>query len=122
MNYCTKHNELCESANAFGYCSLSVPCSKYMKLTETCEWNHVHSTESDISAVSAIEKTQDKNDDDIIIGTTPEYFARLAENEVNVQKATDFLLKLGIRVKTEYGDYRPTYDVLRDIGDAMSRA
>lgn len=93
-----------------------------MKLTETWEWNHVHSTESDISAVSAIEKTQDKNDDDIIIGTTPEYFAKLAEDEVNVQKATDFLKKLGIRVKTEYGNYRPTYDVLRDIGDAMSKA
>lgn len=27
MNYCTKHNELCEYANAFGYCSLSV-CTK----------------------------------------------------------------------------------------------
>lgn len=72
--------------------------------------------------VSAIEKTQDKNEDDIIIGTTPEYFAKLAEDEINVQKATDFLKKLGIRVKTEYGNYRPTYDVLRDIGDAMSRA
>ena len=93
-----------------------------MKFTETWEWNHVHSTESDINAVSAIEKTQDKNDDDIIIGTTPEYFARLAEDEINVQKATDFLKKLGIQVKTEYGNYRPTYDVLKDIGDAMSRA
>lgn len=72
--------------------------------------------------VSAIEKTQDKNEDDIIIGTTPEYFAKLAEDEINVQKATDFLKKLSIRVKTEYGNYRPTYDVLRDIGDAMSRA
>jgi hypothetical protein len=109
MNYCTKYNELCESANAFGYCSLSVPCSKYM------EFNN-------ISAISAIEKTQDENDDDIIIGTTPEYFARLAEDEINVQKAIDFLKKLDIRVKTEYGNYRPTYDVLRDIGDAMSRA
>ena len=93
-----------------------------MKLTETWEWNHVHSTESDISATTAIdEKVQDKNDDDIIIGTTPEYFTKLAEDEINVQKATDFLKKLGIKVKTEYGNYRPTYDVLRDIGDAMSR-
>lgn len=93
-----------------------------MKLTETLEWNHVHSTESDIGATTAIdEKVQDKNDDDIIISTTPEYFTKLAEDEINVQKATDFLKKLGIKVKTEYGNYRPTYDVLRDIGDAMSR-
>ena len=55
------------------------------------------------------------------IETTPEFFARMAEDEINVQKATDFLEKLGIQVKTEYGNYRPTYDVLRDIGDAMSR-
>lgn len=74
-----------------------------LKLTETYEWNHVHST-----GIDAIE-------------TTPEYFAKLAEDETNVQKATDFLEKLGIRVKTEYGNYRPIYDVLRDIGDAMSR-
>ena len=121
MNYCTKHNTLCESANAFGYCSLTVPCSKYMKLTETYKWNHVHSAESDISVISAIEKTQDNNDDDVVLGTTPEYFAKLAEDEINVEKATDFLKKLGIRVKTEYGNYRPTYDVLRDISDAMSR-
>lgn len=92
-----------------------------MKLTETYEWNHVHSTESDINAISAIEKVQDKNDEDIIIGTTPEYFTRIAEDEMNVEKATDFLKKLGIQVKTEYGNYRPTYDVLRDIGNAMSR-
>lgn len=87
-----------------------------MKLTETWEWNHVHST-----GIEAIEKVKKENNDDIIIGATPEYFERLAKDEVNVQKATDFLLKLGIRVKTEYGNYRPTYDVLKDIGDAMSR-
>lgn len=59
--------------------------------------------------------------DDLTIETTPEYFAKIAEDEMNVEKATDFLKKLGIQVKTEYGNYRPTYDVLRDIGDAMSR-
>lgn len=59
--------------------------------------------------------------DDIVIETTPEYFAKIEEDEMNVEKATNFLKKLGIQVKTEYGNYRPTYDVLRDIGDAMSR-
>ena len=77
-----------------------------MKVTETYKWNHVHSTEDDICQIA----------------TTPEYFARIAEDEMNVQKATDFLEKLGIRVKTEYGNYRPLYDVLVDIGNAMSRA
>ena len=28
MNYCTKHNDLCEYANAFGYCSITA-CTKY---------------------------------------------------------------------------------------------
>lgn len=56
------------------------------------------------------------------IETTPEYFARIAEDEMNVKKATDFLNKFGIQVKTEYGNYRPLYDVLADIGNAMSRA
>lgn len=56
-----------------------------------------------------------------LLETTSEYFAKLAEDEMNVQKATDFLEKLGVKVKTEYGNYRPLYDVLSDIGNAMSR-
>lgn len=32
MNYCTKFNELCEFANAFGYCSVTA-CTKYEHLT-----------------------------------------------------------------------------------------
>lgn len=32
MNYCTKHSELCENANAFGYCSISA-CTKYTNIT-----------------------------------------------------------------------------------------
>lgn len=42
----------------------------------------------------------------------------LAE-EINVQKVTDFLYKFGITVKTECGNYRPTYDVLKDIGEVL---
>ena len=38
MNYCTKHNELCELANAFGYCTgSSIACIKSAK------WNNTHS-------------------------------------------------------------------------------
>lgn len=31
MNYCAKHNILCECANAYGTCSITA-CSKYMEL------------------------------------------------------------------------------------------
>ena len=51
------------------------------------------------------------------IETTPEYFASVLADETNVQKVADFLEKFGIRVKTEYGNYRPLYDVLVDIGE-----
>lgn len=30
MNYCTKHNTFCETANAFGYCKVTA-CSKYFQ-------------------------------------------------------------------------------------------
>lgn len=71
-----------------------------MKLTETYEWNHVHSTEDNICPIA----------------TTPEYFVRMIANEENVQKTIKFLESHGIQVKTEYGNYRPTCDVLIDIG------
>ena len=31
MNYCTKHNLICENANAYGACAITA-CSKYIKL------------------------------------------------------------------------------------------
>ena len=34
MNYCAKHNMLCENANAYGSCSVTTACSKYMKLVQ----------------------------------------------------------------------------------------
>lgn len=33
MNYCTKHNMLCELANAYGYCQVTA-CNKYMNLVQ----------------------------------------------------------------------------------------
>lgn len=62
----------------------------------------------------------DKNDD-IKIETTPEYFASLLIDEENIERATFFLKKIGIAVKTEYGNYRPTCDVLKDIGEAINK-
>lgn len=37
MNYCTKHSELCDNANAFGYCK-STACIK------SAAWNNTHSS------------------------------------------------------------------------------
>lgn len=103
-------------------CYLRLHCDEQTEFI--CKYNDYckYMQEPSNKDISAIEKVQYENDDDIIIRTTPEYFARIAEDEMNVKRATDFLNKLGIQVKTEYGNYRPTYDVLRDIGDAMSRA
>lgn len=33
MNYCVKHNELCDSANASGHCSLTA-CNRYLLITD----------------------------------------------------------------------------------------
>lgn len=37
----------------------------------------------------------------------------------NIEKVTNLLEKFGVQVKTENGDYRPTYDVLFDIGKVV---
>ena len=41
MNYCTKHNELCEFANAFGYCSLTA-CTKLAAKNNTHSPNIIY--------------------------------------------------------------------------------
>lgn len=33
MNYCTKHNMLCENANAYGACQVTA-CSKYLQVNQ----------------------------------------------------------------------------------------
>lgn len=72
------------------------------KMTDVCNLNH---------------KQQKK--DDICIGTTPEFFAQLLMDEENVCKAIEYLENLGVKVKTEYGNFRPTYDVLCDFGKLL---
>lgn len=115
--YCQRKEQKCSLADANGNCSMpnDLDDTTNMCTADWVRWNNVHSS-IDIVTIS---QASNRNDD--VIGTTPEFFTRLEEDEVNVQKATDFLLRLGVIVKTEYGNYRPTYDVLRDIGDAMSR-
>lgn len=102
MNYCIEHNEWCEYAGKFGCNALS--CRK--KLTDTYEY-----TNEDINA------TINEN-----LSMSLEYISEELAKQDNVQNAIDLLERFGIQVKTEYGYYRPLYDVLVDIGKAMEKA
>ncbi len=106
MNYCIKHNDLCEYAGAFGCNALA--CRKYEKLTDTYE--HEHTSDIDING------TINKN-----LSMSLEYISEELAKQNNVQNAIDLLEKFGIQVKTEYGYYRSLYDVLVDIGKAMEK-
>lgn len=55
------------------------------------------------------------------IATTPEYFAKELADESNVQKVVDLLESHGIQVKTEYGNYLPTYAVLKNISEHLEQ-
>ena len=47
----------------------------------------------------------------------PKSFEETMAEEYNVQKVINYLEGHGIIVKTQYGYYRPTYDILKDIGE-----
>lgn len=51
------------------------------------------------------------------IETTHEYFERIAKDEELIRIATKKLENLGVTVMTEYGNYRPMYSILRDLGE-----
>ena len=53
------------------------------------------------------------------IETSVDFLEKTIAEEVNVQKVTDFLEKHGIKVKTEYGYYRNTFDVLKDVAEVF---
>lgn len=72
-----------------------------MKLTETVQWNCVHSTENDIGSLTA----------------TVRSFEEIMTEEYNIQKVVDYLEGHGIQVKTEYGYYRNTYSILKDVSE-----
>lgn len=108
MNYCIKHNELCEYAGAFGCNALS--CRKYEKLMDTYKWNNEYTSE-DINA------TINEN-----LSMSLKHISEELAKQNNVQNAIDLLERFGVKIKTEYGYYRPLYDVLVDIGKAMEKA
>lgn len=43
------------------------------------------------------------------------------DRQQKVSSAVNYLEGLGIKVRTEYGYYRNTYDVLRDLGEYLSK-
>lgn len=43
------------------------------------------------------------------------------DRQQKVSLAVNYLEGLGIKVRTEYGYYRSTYDVLRDLGEYISK-
>ena len=94
-NYCLDTGIACQYANEFGYCSITA-CRR---ITETAKWNHVHS------------------DEYVAIAATPRSFEEMLAEETNIQKVIDVLEECGVKIKTKYGYYRDTYDVLKDIGE-----
>lgn len=43
MNYCARHNIICENANAYGRCSITA-CSKYLQTNETNNYTQLNQT------------------------------------------------------------------------------
>ncbi len=43
------------------------------------------------------------------------------EEQLMVATAEDYLESLGIKIKTEYGYYRNTWDILKDFGEYLSK-
>lgn len=98
--YCLTTGMLCQFANEFGYCS-NTACTNPAKLTETARWNCTHTSDDDYGGIAAVPKSFEEE---------------LAET-TNIQKVVDFLEQHGIQIKTKYGYYRDTYDVLKDISE-----
>lgn len=55
------------------------------------------------------------------IVTTLKSFEEIMAEQTNVKKVIDYLEKHGIRVMTEHGYYRDTYDILKDISECWEQ-
>ena len=87
-NYCAHKGVFCRFTTEYGYCSKTACTNADANITNIGE----------------------------IASTAKSYEEELLE-ESNVQKVVDFLEEHGIQIKTKYGYYRDTYDVLKDIGE-----
>ena len=60
----------------------------------------------------------------LLCGTGSLVYSKTFEEEMdekkNVSLAESYLRSLGIVVKTDYGYYQNTYDILNDLGDYLS--
>lgn len=77
----------------------------------------------DFDSQSAVSNVANIATDIPSLTDTPLVYSKTYEEEMteqeSVREAEYFLNKLGITVKTNYGYYRNTYDILKDIGDAI---
>ena len=102
MNYCFKNTLFCINATEHGSCGITA-CTKITDL------------------LTAKEKENESSD--ILIpltsNETPENEFEVARN---VSIAENYLEdRFGIKVKTKYGDYRNTYNILKDLGEYLSK-
>ena len=70
-----------------------------MGLIDTAKWNNVHSDPCDVSSLET------------------RSYEEILEEESEIQKVVLFLERYGIKVKSEYGYFRDTYDILKDISN-----
>lgn len=54
----------------------------------------------------------------LIYSKSPE---EIRDDEYKASLAASYLEGLGIKVKTEYGFYRHSYDILKDLGEYLSK-
>ena len=98
MKFCLKYGLFCTSATEHGSCSITA-CTRFTKLFNLS--NNV-SIDTELSS-----------------SKTPE---DRYEEERKVSIAENYLEGLGIKVKTDmYGYYRDTYDILKDLGEYLSK-
>ena len=94
-NYCTLNGINCDFANQYGGCTITA-CIK-------------------IDAISNVGKT---------IGTSLVYSKTYEEEMEEARKvsvAESYLTNMGVQIKTNYGFYRDTYDILKDLGEILSK-
>ena len=101
MKFCLKYGLFCTSATEHGSCSITA-CTRFTKLFGLSNANNTTS----LDTVIASNKTPEDR----------------YEEERKVSIAENYLEGLGIKVKTDmYGYYRDTYDILKDLGEYLSK-
>lgn len=82
--------------------------------TEACKYKHC----TDCSEFKIAELTLTYKIPELAYTKTPE---EEREEQLMVATAEGYLEDLGIKIKTEYGYYRNTWDILKDFGEYLSK-